>query len=338
MTAPRFQRTAQQNASASDPFNCTFAIRNPSVSAQFGKASAAELDEWPLTLCGSIFTKTGVISEMDTLESDSYHVGSIVMNTTTGFGDLNNTRHFLNITSQESRGEWLILQTNDIRLSFTLTLCFSNVRTQDVSIKDWRSTGGSVEAVLAGTKKSRPLTLLPHVTSSVQLVFQDVLKDTKSPALVLQPFFTTLIGMSYYDFIIQFDAEAPGTIVSDTLVLQPIRRKYFIIFLVATTIHLMLVALVTVLFVMGSRYSIIGSAWSAIAQVRCPETEIWIEKAEKKNDRDLEKILNATGWGDILVSVGSAGYRTRLISTKAGDDTDYVLYNLLKGNCWGSYY
>ena len=396
MTAPRFHKTSQPNGSTLDPFNCTYAIRSPSMSALYSTATYAELNEWPLALCGLDMTEIGIISEMSSLEPRGFNNAFIVVNTTAGFGDLRDTT-YLNISFQEPRGEWLILHTNDTRLSFTLSLCFSDVETQDASIQAWRSTDSNIEAVsswdhntstfdtfaprrqLGATVNKDTLTPsdrgifslramsswlkeegpdnpkftvpeqilngvfadLPFGGHSVALcsfcwgpssiinmeysaVFLDILKDTQSPALAIQAFLTTLIGMSYYDSIVQFDYEASGTIVLNTSVLKPTGWKYFIIVLAVTIIHLFLVALVMILFVMRSKYSLIGSAWSAIAQVRSPEIEVWIERAEKKNDRAVEKILNATGRGDILVGVGDIGYRRRLISKEAGDNNDYI--------------
>jgi hypothetical protein len=395
MTAPRFNRTARADASTLNPFNCTYAIRPDSLNA-LSPSSYAKSHDWPLVLCGLEITDTGIISEMDPLNLHGIPTAFLLINTTDAFGDLASSAD-LNVSFQEPRGEWLILHTNDTQLSFSLTLCYQNIQTQDASIDAWRSTDGNIEAtsrwdritatfdtlaprrqlgaiapketltpsdrgiftlrakpswdamygevptstvpeqILNGVFASYPgsnrsMALCSYCTSSANIntnieyaaVFQDILKDAQSPALAIQALITTLIGMSYYDYIVQFDVDAPGTIVSNTSVLKPTGRKPFILVLAVITTHLFLVALVTVIFAIGGKHSLIGNAWSVVAQLQSPEIVAWIAKADKMNDRAVEKIMKAAGSDGVLVGVGDVGCHMRLLRRGAGDVGDHI--------------
>jgi hypothetical protein len=142
-------------------------------------------------------------------------------------------------------------------------------------------------------------------------IFNDILQSTKSPALALQTFATTLWGLSYYNSLFQFDTYGPAEVVNQVPVIKPTGRSFFYAVIGLLALHVILIVFITTLYIVVARNSLIGNAWSASAQLRGDETREWIEKASYMTDKEVKKAIEADGKGLVTIGVGKMDVRLR---------------------------
>jgi hypothetical protein len=139
-------------------------------------------------------------------------------------------------------------------------------------------------------------------------VFQDILTSTFNPALALQAQYFTLLQMSYYDFHPEMIITSQAAVDFFVEVLMPRTWNGYVAVVVVLVIHFLCVMLSVVLFVVQTRYSLLGNVWSAIGQVTVDGTEsaAIAASAGMRTDEEVQKDLRqATGY-ESLCRVSSA--------------------------------
>ncbi|MCJ1368787.1 hypothetical protein MMC16_007935 [Acarospora aff. strigata] len=109
------------------------------------------------------------------------------------------------------------------------------------------------------------------VHPSQSIVFEDSIRTTWHPALAIQAFVTTSFGMLYHESLLSRDETGDVEVVFSVPSQIPQKHTALVFVLVGLFIHLTLVALTTTAFLSLTRYSMLGNAWYAIAQMSTPE-------------------------------------------------------------------
>jgi hypothetical protein len=137
-------------------------------------------------------------------------------------------------------------------------------------------------------------------------VFNDIVRDTRHPALALQSLYTTLFGMTYYDRLDQYNISAQATTVQKVEIQCPVTHTFYYIVLAFYILHLALVGLIAALFCIRCRQSLLGNFWSAAAQLWSPDTEIWLRQADTADGGTVRKWMKAAREAKIRVRINLA--------------------------------
>ncbi|OAL48882.1 hypothetical protein IQ07DRAFT_681579 [Pyrenochaeta sp. DS3sAY3a] len=134
-------------------------------------------------------------------------------------------------------------------------------------------------------------------------LFQHVIRSTHNPALALQTLFTVVTQSAYYDFLPQFDVEAPGLYTVSAVANIPYQGTGLTIVVAILAIHALVVGATTTLFLVGTNVSMLGNAWQAVAQVvRLVDRDI-LEDASLMRDKNVLGILKSSGRAGKVVKV-----------------------------------
>jgi hypothetical protein len=147
---------------------------------------------------------------------------------------------------------------------------------------------------------SEPLVSYQFAHQAQAAVFNDIVRDTRHPALALQAHYTTLFSMAYYEHAFQFDHNTSATTSSVEEALAPTGRTGFTMVVTVLAVHLFMVALIVWLFATQGGNSMIGNAWSIFSQLRTGDIEKWTSTANGMTDGEVKKEMErqgrATAW------------------------------------------
>ncbi|MCJ1280336.1 hypothetical protein MMC21_008163 [Puttea exsequens] len=155
-----------------------------------------------------------------------------------------------------------------LKVNYTMVLCGHCRPTKDMGGVDFIGEGEFADQAQAA-------------------VFNDILKTTRHPALAIQAQFTTLFGMAYYDHAFQFDISAPATTTSFTDVLMPVQWTGVIAVAAVLALHLCVVFVVVIWFRIRVEESLLGNAWTVVAQLQSEKAKKWLEKGDMASDKEL---------------------------------------------------
>ncbi|RHZ59282.1 hypothetical protein CDV55_100348 [Aspergillus turcosus] len=120
-------------------------------------------------------------------------------------------------------------------------------------------------------------------------LFKDVLHDTKSPALALQALITRGTQAAYYEHLMREDRMASALTAFSSTSLIPVRWDGFVAGVSIIAVHFIILALITVVFVVYTRNSMIGNSWQAVAQVVSEDMLPVLDQAWEEKDGEVEK-------------------------------------------------
>lgn len=140
-------------------------------------------------------------------------------------------------------------------------------------------------------------------------IVQQILKDTRNPALAVQTLYTIMMQMAYYDFLPEFDTRAEGTYRSSTAYSIPHQWTAFAAIAGLLGLHFILVAVAVTLFLTKTKMSLLGNAWQAVMQVHSDETAGVVRHGSGLTDKEME---------DMLKSQGAAENRVRITKSARG--------------------
>jgi hypothetical protein len=138
-------------------------------------------------------------------------------------------------------------------------------------------------------------------------VFNDIVRDTRHPALALQAQYTTLFGMGYYDHAFQFDYNASANMASIEQALAPTGRTGFTVVVSILAVHLMTVVFVVFLFATHGGNGMVGNAWSVVSQLRTDDVEKWTSRANGLTDGEVKKEMERQGVANAWVGFRANG-------------------------------
>ncbi|KAJ6184860.1 hypothetical protein N7519_006161 [Penicillium mononematosum] len=120
-------------------------------------------------------------------------------------------------------------------------------------------------------------------------LFKDVLHDTNSPALALQALITRETQAAYYEHLMREDPTASALTVFSSTTLIPVRWDGFVAGVSIIVVHFIILAVITVLFVIYTTNSMIGNSWQAVAQVVSEDMLTVLDHACKEDDEKVKK-------------------------------------------------
>jgi hypothetical protein len=92
-----------------------------------------------------------------------------------------------------------------------------------------------------------------------------------------------------------------------------VAKSFFTVVVSVTLFHLAIVATITVLFCLRGRNVTLGNAWSVVAQLLSPETEIWLAKADGVKDRNVKNWMAAAGKKTMQVGIEEVGEKLQIV-------------------------
>ncbi|KAL4903843.1 hypothetical protein BDW74DRAFT_179432 [Aspergillus multicolor] len=103
-------------------------------------------------------------------------------------------------------------------------------------------------------------------------LFHDILRDTGSPALVLQGLLTRVTQMIYYNALVEANATEEAVTAFSSIALMPVQWTGFAIGVCLIATHLVILMIITALFLCFTRSSVLGGYWQAVSQVASEDT------------------------------------------------------------------
>jgi hypothetical protein len=138
-------------------------------------------------------------------------------------------------------------------------------------------------------------------------VFNDIVRDTRHPALALQAQYTTLFAMAYYDHAFQFDYNTSAAMTSVEQALAPTGWTGFAIVVSILAVHLIMIVFVVFLFATHGGNSMVGNAWSVVSQLRTDDIEKWTSSANGLTDDEVKKEMERQGVANAWVGFRPSG-------------------------------
>ena len=134
-------------------------------------------------------------------------------------------------------------------------------------------------------------------------VFNDIVRNTRHPALGIQAHYTTLFSMAYYEHAFQFDLNTSAKTVMFEQALAPTAWTGFAIIASVVAVHLVNVALIVLIFIVRAGENMIGNAWTAVAQLRSGDIDPWTSISAGLTDRELERRMKGAGMDNVWVGL-----------------------------------
>lgn len=122
--------------------------------------------------------------------------------------------------------------------------------------------------------------------------------------MALQASFTVVSGVSYYSLQPLFTTEVTASITTYVTFVVPTQWVGLPVVIALALVHCFLTAVVLILYMRSPRRSIIGSAWSALAQVaQSPMIQEWLRSSSMVDDDTFAERLKVSGQHQSLVGV-----------------------------------
>jgi hypothetical protein len=143
--------------------------------------------------------------------------------------------------------------------------------------------------------------------------FIDTLRNTSSPALALQAYYTTLMRMIYYDHLPLFDYPGTQSMMFFTPTLIPKGLGGLLAVIAVTILHLILMAIITFRFLTCTSATSVGSAWQAVAQLVSEDMSGILENATTASDGQVEQRVKSDGQAKTIVGLGVVEGQDRVV-------------------------
>ncbi|KIX05647.1 uncharacterized protein Z518_03619 [Rhinocladiella mackenziei CBS 650.93] len=141
--------------------------------------------------------------------------------------------------------------------------------------------------------------------ASIGGMFLENMKRTGSVASTLASVITVLSSMTYYDQFPQYTTKDEISHVYFTTVLCPRAYSGYGALISTAIVHLVIIAIVAMLFIREAKVTLLGNSWSSISQIVTSETEEVIQNSFKLTDSEVKKILENEGRGGLRVCIAN---------------------------------
>lgn len=135
-------------------------------------------------------------------------------------------------------------------------------------------------------------------------LIQSIFNSTSDPSLALQAHLTSLFRMIYYEYRSYYTGKRSILTASFETRSFPQRFRGIIIILITISVHFVLVAIITVLFYTGTKYSLLDNAWATISQLATSTTEDIFRVSTLAKDYDVQKMLSRSTTTPRLARIG----------------------------------
>jgi hypothetical protein len=138
-------------------------------------------------------------------------------------------------------------------------------------------------------------------------IFQGVITTRGSGGLpyALQAVITTLTSHAYYDLLLPTSDEFSNlSQIMFVQALTPSLRRGFWAVMAALSAHLIVVTVITITFLIYTKFSVLDNAWQAVAQLQGEQTKDILAMASMAEDKQIKKWIEERGEARQLVGVG----------------------------------
>jgi hypothetical protein len=149
-------------------------------------------------------------------------------------------------------------------------------------------------------------------------LFLENLNATGSVAFALSSLITVMSSMMYYDQFPLYNHSGSVTQAYPTVVLLPAHHRGFVAVIALLVTHLCLVGVITAIFVRNTRLTLLGNAWSGIAQLLSPETTDILRKGTLMTDEEVIKDLRKEGMKNIRLRAAYVPHEQRVRVVRTG--------------------
>lgn len=163
---------------------------------------------------------------------------------------------------------------------------------------------------------------------AISNLFQAVLENS-NVAHALSSVITILSATSYYNQMPAFDYATNVTAIFYEPVLVPLRTSGFTAFIYVLAIHVVLVAVVTILFRLKTTLSLVGESWSAVAPLLAATTDGDLDltgEVDEKSGTEIKDMLeNASGLHDedVVRFLRKRGVDRKAVRLEEGEKGEY---------------
>jgi hypothetical protein len=137
-------------------------------------------------------------------------------------------------------------------------------------------------------------------------LYQDVIQDTRNPALSLQALFTVLLQMAYYDFLYEYDLEAPVEYKYSDKLDIPHRWRALGAVSGLLLLHSSLLLIALQMFFTRTEMSLLGNAWQAVSQVVSTDTAVVLHHGATTTDREVKGSMKQNGVTDGRIRIAKS--------------------------------
>jgi hypothetical protein len=151
-------------------------------------------------------------------------------------------------------------------------------------------------------------------------MFQDILLDTRRPALALQAHLTTLVRMAYYDNLPMFDYPGNQTLDFFVPTLLPTTHLGLVGVITVLLIHQVAVLIIVLRFMSSEHSTLLGNAWQAVSQLCSDEASDILRDATQATDGDVKHQLKAAGkrFHQVVLAKSADGDRIEITRAETG--------------------
>lgn len=126
------------------------------------------------------------------------------------------------------------------------------------------------------------------VSAALSSIFQSSIQQSGSTAKALQAALTVVNMMQYYSRMNQFDIVSPSNTTLIEQQLQPVEKSGLIAATTGLIFHLLVVAAITIIFLLGTNLSFIGESWHTIAQLQSRDIITVLQEANMMRDHEVD--------------------------------------------------
>jgi len=150
--------------------------------------------------------------------------------------------------------------------------------------------------------------------------FQDILLDTRRPALALQAHLTTLVRMVYYDNLPVFDYPGNQTLDFFVPILLPTTHLGLVGVIMVLLIQQVAVLIIVLRFMRSEHSALLGNAWQAVSQLCSDEASDILRDATQATDGDVKHQLKAAGkrFRQVVLAKSADGDRIEITRAETG--------------------
>ncbi|CZR59696.1 uncharacterized protein PAC_09590 [Phialocephala subalpina] len=129
------------------------------------------------------------------------------------------------------------------------------------------------------------------VSAALSSIFQSSIQQSGSAAKALQAALTVVNMMQYYSRMNQFDIVGPSNTTLIEQQLQPVERSGLIATTGGLVLHLLVVAAICLIFLIGTNLSFIGESWHTIAQLQSRDIVTVLQGVDMMRDNEVDSWL-----------------------------------------------
>ena len=134
-------------------------------------------------------------------------------------------------------------------------------------------------------------------------LFQDIVQSGGSIAFALQSLITLLSSMAYYDQLGQFNKRAQISRTQFVTANTPQRYRGFVAVATVLLVHLILLGIIFIMFLNGTRYTMLGNSWQSMSQAVTSETEAYLAIASMKVDDEVKSTMKDDGVKSLRIGI-----------------------------------